>query len=71
MTHAAMGYDSSCTSIAAHMPPDVLLITDAEDNLACARVEHEGWSVGLYAPGDHSEGQMHTARSMRATVRRC
>ncbi len=35
-----------------------LLITDAEDNLSWARAEHEGWWVGLYEPGEHSNGPL-------------
>lgn len=35
-----------------------LLITDAEDTLSWARVEHEGWAVGLYAAGDDSDGPL-------------
>ena len=35
-----------------------LLITDAEDHLSWARVEHEGWWVGLYEPGEHSDGPL-------------
>lgn len=33
-----------------------LLITDAEDSLAWARAEHEGWGVGMYAAGEDSDG---------------
>lgn len=35
-----------------------LLITDAEDTLSWARAEHEGWGVGLYEPGEDSDGAM-------------
>lgn len=35
-----------------------LLITDAEDSLSWARVEHAGWGVGLYEPGEHSDGPL-------------
>lgn len=35
-----------------------LLITDAEDALSWARVEHEGWGVGLYEPGEDSDGPL-------------
>lgn len=35
-----------------------LLITDAEDSLAWARAEHEGWGVGLYPPGEHADGAL-------------
>ena len=33
-----------------------LLITDAEDTLSWARVEHAGWGVGLYDAGEHADG---------------
>lgn len=33
-----------------------LLVTDAEDTLSWARAEHDGWSVGLYEPGERSDG---------------
>lgn len=35
-----------------------LLVTDAEDSLAWARAEHEGWGVGLYGPGKHADGPL-------------
>ncbi|MDN5803026.1 MAG: hypothetical protein L0H26_00305 [Microlunatus sp.] len=35
-----------------------LLITDAEDTLSWARVEHEGWGVGLYPAGDDHDGPL-------------
>ena len=34
-----------------------LLVTDAEDSLAWARAEHEGWTVGLYAPDQRYDGE--------------
>ena len=33
-----------------------LLVTDAEDTLAWARPEHEGWGVGLYDAGEDRDG---------------
>ena len=33
-----------------------LLVTDAEDTLAWAWAEHEGWAVGLYAAGEDRDG---------------
>lgn len=35
-----------------------LLITDAEDTLSWARVEHEGWGVGLYPAGEGNDGPL-------------
>jgi hypothetical protein len=35
-----------------------LLVTDAEDSLSWARVEHEGWGVGMYGPEEQSEGAL-------------
>ncbi|RFU21035.1 hypothetical protein [Geodermatophilus marinus] len=33
-----------------------LLVTDAADSLAWARDEHDGWTVGLYAPENQYDG---------------
>lgn len=35
-----------------------LLVTDAEDSLGWARAEHDGWGVGLYRPGEHTDGAL-------------
>ena len=35
-----------------------LLITDAADSLAWSRAEHEGWTVGLYAPAEQYDGDV-------------
>lgn len=35
-----------------------LLITDAEDSLAWAREEHDGWGAGLYEAGEHTDGPL-------------
>ncbi|WP_157944006.1 hypothetical protein [Blastococcus atacamensis] len=35
-----------------------LLITDFDDSLAWSRLEHVGWSVGLYPPDQQYDGQV-------------
>lgn len=37
---------------------NTLLITDADDYLSWARAEHAGWGVGLYRPGEHTDGPL-------------
>ena len=45
-----------------------LLITDAEDTLSWARVEHEGWGVGLYPAGDDYDGPLAFDQTERSDV---
>ena len=47
-----------------------LLITDAFDSLAWARDEHEGWTVGLYAPANQYDGDCMVSAVVRTPASR-
>lgn len=46
----------------------VLLITDAEDDLAWNREDHHGWGVGLYRGDDYGEGPVLFASTNEGQV---